>query len=184
MKTYILIFNLFIYSTMAIAQTSEWMNRIVQDKNGNPMVLGPCDTSVLGIEPFASWFHTGLTRYVIDTACCDSLRPYAAGSEVLLFFGSWCGDSRREVPRMLKVLYNAGFTNEQIKLIGLGNGDTLYKQSPTHEERGMDIKKVPTLVMRIDGHESGRVVESPIESIEKDLLKMAMQRAYPPTLAH
>lgn len=148
------------------------------DKNGNPMLLGRCDTSALFMEPFNSWFSTGLVQYKTDSCYADSIKAMANRYSVQLFFGTWCGDSKREVPRMLKVLYQSGFKDTAIDLVAVSNHDTLYKQSPLHEERGLNIIRVPTLIVYQSGKEIGRIVETPVESIEKDIWKIMQRRNY------
>ena len=39
---------------------------------------------------------------------------------VIITFGTWCHDSKREVPRMLRILDSAGVGTEQISLIATG----------------------------------------------------------------
>jgi thiol-disulfide isomerase/thioredoxin len=102
----------------------------------------------------------------------------ASRYSIQLFFGTWCGDSKREVPRMLKVLYQSGFKDTAIDLIAVSNHDTLYKQSPLHEERGLNIIRVPTLIVYQSGKEIGRIVETPVESIEKDIWQIVQRRNY------
>jgi hypothetical protein len=60
----------------------------------------------------------------------------------------------------------------------LNNSDTAYKQSPGHEERGLNILRVPTLLIYENGHEVGRVVESPVTSLEKDMFAIVTKQPY------
>jgi hypothetical protein len=129
-------------------------------------------------EPYASWFLTNYTSYQIDTALASEIKKYMANKEFILFLGTWCGDSKREVPRMLKLLHYCGATTEQIKLVLVSNHANEYKQSPSHEERGRNILRVPTLIVLQNKLEINRIVESPVESIEKDLLKILSGKTY------
>ena len=92
--------------------------------------------------------------------------------------GTWCGDSRREVPRMYKILDYCQVNLSRIQLVNLNNSDTAYKQSPGHEERGLNILRVPTLLIYENGHEVGRLVESPVTSLEKDMLAIVTRQPY------
>jgi tetratricopeptide (TPR) repeat protein len=44
-----------------------------------------------------------------------------------------------------------------------------YKQSPTGEEKGLNIHRVPTFIFYKDGKEVNRIVESPKTTFEHDL---------------
>ena len=86
----------------------------------------------------------------------------------VIVMGTWCPDSRREVPRMMKVLYTAGVPESGITIYAVDR-DMKARRTPVHD---LDIQKVPTLIVSRDGIEKGRIIESPEVSIEKDLLKI------------
>lgn len=90
-----------------------------------------------------------------------------------IFLGSWCGDSRREVPRMIRLLKDAGMDTSRIALIFVDNRKETYKQSPQHEEQGRDIRRVPTFILyNSRNRELGRIVESPKVSLEADMVSI------------
>lgn len=181
MKT-ILFLSIHILSLLSVVngQTASSQSNVSIDKSGNPMLLGPCNETDLSKDPFSVWFATGFKSYKTDSCFCDSIRPVIGDFTFQIFFGTWCGDSKREVPRMLKVLFQSGINQKDISLVAVSNTDSLYKQSPGHEERGLNILRVPTFIVRKGGAETGRIVESPIESIEKDLWKILINQAYKP----
>jgi thiol-disulfide isomerase/thioredoxin len=106
-----------------------------------------------------------------------------ANKTITLFMGTWCGDSKREVPRILKMLDCCGYPSEKITLIMVSNAPDAYKQSPQHEETGKNIIRVPTILIHENGKEVGRIVETPIASLEKDMLAILQQKGYVPNYA-
>jgi hypothetical protein len=94
--------------------------------------------------------------------------------------GTWCGDSRREVPRLLKMLDCCGFPMDQLQLIMVSNHSDMYKKSPGREEAGRNIIRVPTLIVESNDQEVGRLVEYPVITLEKDLLAILRQDHYVP----
>jgi len=155
-------------------------NREVADSKGNKILLGLCSRVKLQEEPYGTWFNKNYADYEVDTSTCRILKPALAGKEFLIFMGTWCADSRREVPRMFRILDYCGVASSQIKLVMLSNADSSYKQSPAHEERGLEIHRVPDLLVYINKKESGRIIESPVISLEKDLLAIAGGEKYKP----
>jgi hypothetical protein len=79
---------------------------------------------------------------------------------------------------MYKILDFCQVTPSQVQLVTLSNSDTAYKQSPGHEERGLNIRRVPTLLIFENQHEVGRVVESPVSTLEKDILAIVTGQPY------
>jgi hypothetical protein len=98
--------------------------------------------------------------------------------------GTWCGDSKQEVPRMIKILLAAGMGTSNLSIIAVGNGADMYKKSPQGEEIGLNIKRVPTLIVYEKKKEIGRFIEYPVVSIEKDLLRILLKDGYVPNYAN
>ena len=159
------------------------INQLSKDKYGNDMLLGCCTREALNREPFAAWFNNNYFNYKVDTSLIAALKQHMERKQFLLFLGTWCGDSKREVPRILKVLDYCGVRDEQIKIVMVSNADTLYKQSPAHEEKGLNITRVPTLIVYENNTEINRFIEYPVESLERDLLKIVSRQLYKPNYA-
>ncbi len=150
------------------------------DKNGSLLLLGKSTRSRLQQAPFDSWFNTTYNEYTIDSAAAKPLTSLLKGKRIVIFMGTWCGDSRREVPRMYKLLDFCGVREAHIELVNVDYRDSMYKRSPTNEEKGLQIHRVPDLLVYDKDKEIGRVVESPVESWEKDLLAILLGQAYTP----
>ena len=132
---------------------------VITDSRGNKMILGESKRQSLQEPPFASWFIKNYSEYQLDSNTCDVLKGKLAHKKLEIFMGTWCGDSRREVPRMFRILDYCQVKPSQVKLVMLGNSDTLYKQSPEHEEWGLEIHRVPDLIVYDHQKEIGRIVE-------------------------
>lgn len=89
-----------------------------------------------------------------------------------VFFGTWCHDSEREVPRLLGLLEGANIATSNVVLIAVDHN----KQDPQHEVTRFAIKRTPTIVLLQADQEVGRITERPIVSIAQDLIEM-MARA-------
>jgi len=149
-----------------------------------PKLLGRCTTQQLDEEPFSEWSREGYTDYTPNPAILEALRGTdTTGLDFTVFFGTWCGDSRREVPRLLKLFDAMGLPEGRVELIALDRSDEALKQSPDGEERGREIYRVPTLIVERDGEELSRLVEYPVLSLERDLLAMLDGSGYAPSYA-
>jgi len=144
-----------------------------------PRLLGICSAKDLEQPPYATWYKPNYEAYTPNSGIVDQLKKLRLEKFTLkIVFGSWCGDSKRELPRMMKVLNAIGLPERNVQLIGVYDSMPVYKQAPNHEEQGLNIYRVPTFIVYKKNVEIGRIVEYPIESLERDLLKILDGQPY------
>lgn len=98
----------------------------------------------------------------------EDLRTLAAlegRADLDVYFGSWCGDSKRELPRLSKILDRASLPGLRVRYFALDR----TKTKPARLARRGAIERVPTIVLSVAGQEIGRIVETPQTSLEHDL---------------
>src|SRR5688500_7800061 len=86
------------------SQPPQHVNMEATDKRGNLILLGNTTRERLTQPPFNDWYNKNYAGYTIDSNTANQIIPLLKNKEFLLFMGTWCGDSRREVPRMYKIL--------------------------------------------------------------------------------
>ena len=84
---------------------------------------------------------------------------------VVVFFGTWCHDSKRELPKALKIFNDIGINDENIELIAVG----LDKKEPQGRAAKLNLLYTPTLIFFRGSKEIGRIIEKPAISLEKDI---------------
>jgi thiol-disulfide isomerase/thioredoxin len=145
------------------------------------ILYGTISKDSLQQAPYNKWFNKNYADYTTDGQVKKQLEALSLkGITIEIIMGTWCGDSKREVPRFLKILEDINFDNSKIKIIGVGNGDSLYKQSPQGEEKGKGIFRVPVFIIYKNGVETGRINEFAAASLERDFLAIAGNAAYSP----
>lgn len=162
------------------AQTTVLLNQKIKDASGTEQLVGKCSRTSLLMTPYAGWFQKNYADYTVDTATCVFIRPLLQHKRFTIFMGTWCGDSQREIPRLLKMLDCCGVPEERVDLVMVSNAADSYKQSPQHEEKGQNIVRVPTIIVQEHKTEMGRIVEYPVVSLEKDLLRILKMEGYVP----
>jgi thiol-disulfide isomerase/thioredoxin len=109
-----------------------------------------------------------------DAGAAQALGAVEPGAEVTVFLGTWCGDSRREVPRLWKALdAEGGAVPFQIRYVGVDHD----KKQPADLIRENDVRYLPTFIVRRGGHEVGRIVETSPHGVEQDLLALLTGKA-------
>ena len=164
--------------TMTLDLTAQSIE--VKMPNGSEKLLGQWRTERLTEAPYGDWFNKNYREYNLDTNVLGQIPDDLAFDSVTIFMGTWCGDSKREVPRFIKLLDSIDFDNSKVKLVCVDRTFQNYKQSPGREESGQGIHRVPTLLFHKSGEELSRIVESPVVSLESDLMTISRGDNYEP----
>jgi thiol-disulfide isomerase/thioredoxin len=116
-------------------------------------------------------FPSFLERYdtvQVNTDIVEMIARMHPDIDILVFLGSWCGDSRREVPRLVKIVRSAGLPEARVRYYGLDR----TKKSADGLTDTYRIERVPTVILLRGGEELGRVVELPRSTLEGDLFEI------------
>lgn len=130
-----------------------------------PMAIGNIDRSGLFSAVYPA-FATTYDTTTVGQEFIDLLRQSHQGVEVIVVLGTWCGDSRREVPRFLRIADLAGIPRDSVLLIGVDRA----KQAGDVRVDLYAIERVPTFIFMKGGREIGRIVETPATTLEGDML--------------
>lgn len=133
------------------------------------MLLGRINKEGLVKPPFKTWFQKNYEAYIVNDKLAATYSDTITNFKIKIFLGTWCGDSKREVPRFYKVLESIDFPMDQVEVIAVNRSVEAYKQSPTAEEKGLNIHRVPTFIFYKEGEEVNRIVESPKTIFEHDI---------------
>ena len=160
---------------------SEWnMNKQVADTiDGGMMLLGPINAQGLNQEPYSLWFEENTKAYTPDMTVVEEIKPLLKSCYIKVFMGTWCEDSQREVPALMKLLNLTEFDQSQLEIIAM----THDKDTPENYEADYEIEFIPTIMFFKDGAELNRIVEYTQETMELDLLKILKQQPYTPAYA-
>lgn len=130
-------------------------------------------TGVVKVEdfyqpPYRRWFDANFQDYIPNSDTASSLKNKLADHQIKVFMGTWCHDSKREVPRLIRLLDDIQFDMNNLEIIALD----LDKQSPDGAAKNAEIRYTPTFIVYKDNSEVGRIVEKPTATLEADLLEI------------
>lgn len=135
------------------------------------MLIGKFDKGAFLEDPYREWFIREYDSYQPSDEVLDQVKVSNVLS-IKVFMGTWCSDSRREVPRFLKICDRLGLDSRRISLIGLDR----EKSAPGIEMDRWAIEYVPTFIFMRGNKEIGRIIETPIKSLEEDFLDIISQK--------
>ena len=102
------------------------------------------------------------------------LKSKLKNTTVDIYLGTWCGDSKKWVPRFVRLWDELGLKRSQLRFIGLYNDNERYKTSPGSEEKGQQIHRVPAFIFKSNNTEYARIVESPKNDLITDVAQIAL----------
>lgn len=103
--------------------------------------------------------------YQPDPGAVEVLKQVVQPTEIVLFYGTWCSDSHREIPRFLKIMEMADNRNLTVTEYEVNR----QKKDALGRFEMFGVEFVPTFIMMRNGKELGRIVERPEKSLAEDL---------------
>lgn len=132
-------------------------------------LLGYINPTQFSQPPHSEWYLKGFEAYQPVQEVIDKLvLTDKENLSIKIVMGTWCPDSRREVPRFMKILDLWGFHSEKVTIIGVDN----TKIAPIGDYEKLGIERVPTFIILENKIESGRIIENPVTSLEQDMLNI------------
>ena len=164
----------FFVTLLIVSCASTPKNLATKNENGN--LVGIATKKDFQQEPYGSdWFNDFYSYYETDKGTVEKLKPYLKDIKIKGFMGTWCGDSKREIPNFYKILDEAEFDYKKLELV------TVNRQKKANGlEEGFNVIRVPTFIFYKDGKEIGRFVEHALDdsSVEEDFLKILSGQEY------
>ena len=136
--------------------------------NNKEVMIGSCDKDGLTEGQFGVYFESQYEMYKPAEKYIEQMKGIINNIDITIVFGTWCSDSKIQVPRFYKVLDKAGFNEMHLKIIGV-NRD---KNALSVNISDLNITLIPTFIVFQNGVEIGRITESPKKTLEKDLAKI------------
>ncbi|MAO66341.1 MAG: hypothetical protein CL666_15215 [Balneola sp.] len=109
-----------------------------------------------------------IDRYTPDSVAIDYLMNMKEPVKLMVFLGSWCRESKKYIPRLMKSLREADAKNIHVEYVGVN----AQKNSPESFLNMHQIKYIPTVVVLKGDKEIGRIVEEPQQPIELELMEI------------
>jgi hypothetical protein len=174
-------------ATPAAADTTRGFVR--QESARGPLLLGPVTAADI-LAAFPAWPEE-LDGWQPDTTTVAVLQAVAEPTDVQVVLGTWCGDSRREVPRFWRLLEVVANPVLRLEMVAVGRADDEAANQVLAElglgadfRAELGIDKVPTFIFRRQGGEIGRIVETPVVSLEGDTAAILAGEVVAPRQEH
>jgi hypothetical protein len=139
---------------------------------GREMLYGNIDREQLYFD-YPDWEKVE-KEYEPSSEIVNQINKYIDSLSVDIFLGTWCSDSKREVPAFFRIIDQADIANKiNINIWALDRN----KKLDNGLAEKCSIEYVPTFIFYKSNHEIGRIVEMPDGLLEEDILKI-IQSSY------
>jgi thiol-disulfide isomerase/thioredoxin len=141
--------------------------KVFDEKSEKDILLGSVTRE--GLISMGGWFNEEYNAYQPNQEIINNIKlqsnkyPY-----IFIILGTWCGDSREQVPHFLKIMDQLSFPPEQIYMVAVDRN----KRAGNFCIGDFNVTLVPTFIFTADGEETGRIVETPVTSLEQDFLNI------------
>jgi thiol-disulfide isomerase/thioredoxin len=148
-------------------------NQVILDTNIEKAILiGYCTEDGLRTSPiFSNYFEKEYMHYQPKLDFLETLTESFNQIRIVVVFGSWCSDSQREVPRLMRILDEMNYPLDSLTIIGVNR----LKTVPDIDISRLMIEYVPTIIFYKGDFEIGRIVEAPLETLEDDIASILMK---------
>lgn len=149
-------------------KAQEINNTITDPKRDKEVLIDLVNRDAFLLPVFGEHYQQDYEIYRPDATAIKEIAPRLADISITIVLASWCGDSREQLPRFMKVLDQTGFDFGKLQMIAVDS----YKTGRKIDVSPLHIERVPTFIFLRNGAEIGRIIETPLETLEADLLRM------------
>ncbi len=130
-------------------------NYTVIQEGPTKILNGYISRSIVENDTAFAWFKENMKWGQADPAAIRSFSANKDKFTMVVFGGTWCGDTKTLLPVFYRLVDKSGYPDNKITLIGVTRAKTTIEDLHTK----WNIKNVPTFIVLHDGKEIGRVVE-------------------------
>ena len=145
----------------------------------NTMIIGETSKDELSNNSNFEWFDTNYNNFKTQPELLAQIKRLLKKNKytIEVYFGTWCSDSQRELPKLIKILDESNFNYKKVKLVGVPESKEVPDVTENESKR-LNIINVPTIIVYENGKEVNRFVEFPVETLEQDLIKIFSKEPY------
>ncbi|HRI45787.1 MAG TPA: hypothetical protein PK559_01680, partial [Ignavibacteriaceae bacterium] len=138
---------LFILLIITVQSFGQSFNQIIIDeKSEKPMLIGYTNRNAFTDTTFSWWFNTEYDDYDVEEGITSQLSPLFEDISIKIVMGTWCSDSRREVPHFYKILDLSNFQEKNLTVINVDR----KKLAEEIDLSDLKIELVPTFIIYRD----------------------------------
>lgn len=161
---------------IAMNVSAQKLNKKIHDAaHDKDILINSCTRAgVVTFPEFKEMYDPLYAAYLPDSAKIVELKKLVKKERIKIILGTWCGDSKVNVPNFFKVLDLIEFKKKSVDIIAVDGN----KKAENGIIDGLNIVSVPTFILYDkNGKELGRIVEHPKTTLEGDLVAILQKKS-------
>jgi thiol-disulfide isomerase/thioredoxin len=146
---------LFSAFTLIISIVSFAQTEVTTESSGTKIIRGFMTRNDLASDSAFGWYAQNQRGYVPEAGAVNAFRSAKDSINIIVFGGTWCGDTKALFPKFFALTDAAGFPQDRVTVVGVDRS----KKTVHHLTEAFGITNVPTFIVMKNGKEIGRVVE-------------------------
>lgn len=173
MKKLVVIILIFLSVKGVLAQVP---SSVMDEKSQTMILIGATDPKYLTEGDFGASYASEFASYNPDTTLIRQMSAYLLKNggdlKLTIVLGTWCGDSKEQLPRFYKIISKLTTPFHNIELICVDR----EKKAGNLDISSLKIEKVPTFIFYRNNIEIGRIIETPLKTIENDMMRIISKK--------
>ena len=142
---------------------------IIPESNTNStMLVGEFKRELLQHNEFGQLFMEEYLNYHPDMEIINKFQHRIYNYSITIVLATWCHDSQIQVPRFFKILDKIDYNTNFVRIVCVDKDKTGGETDISN----LNLELVPTFIFYKNDAEMGRIIESPINTLEADILSI------------
>jgi len=151
---------------ICFAQEKKLNQKVFDEKSNGEIMIGYCTLVGISDTAFLSAYQKEYDAFKSQKTLLIQMYSLLDGITVTIVMGTWCSDSKEQVPRFMRLFDDLEHSFASPKFICVDRN----KKAGDVSLEGLNIIYVPTFIVYYRGRELGRIVETPKTTMDQDFL--------------
>ncbi|MGQ9845960.1 MAG: thioredoxin family protein [Bacteroidales bacterium] len=157
---------IFILSSAYFLNAQNFNRTNIDVQRQDTILVGYCTKTIFYTPPYSKWFIPEYNSYSPNNDIITELKDLLSKElHIVVVFGSWCSDSKEQLPHFFKIIDKLNLYDNMIDIIAVDRN----KQAPEIDLTMYNIEKVPTFIFYKNKKEIGRIIETPQTTLENEI---------------
>jgi hypothetical protein len=162
----VLLFSVFLNMPSGFTQSHKMNQTVYDEKSKGNTMIGYCTLEGITDTAFLSAYKREYENFKSNKALINQMYSLLKGISVTIVMGTWCGDTKEQVPRFMRLFDDLEHSFPTPVFICVDR----EKKAGDVSIESLGIIKVPTFIIYYEGKELGRIIETPKTTLDQDFL--------------